>query len=89
MLIYIYIYQYILTILTIFQIFSKLYTELDKVSEYKRLSMKCACKIRIISESMGGKFYPLPACCKGEWGPSKAQRLFAIEVTFYKKQSYN
>ena len=42
--------------------------------------MKCACKIRIVCESMGGKFYPLPACCKGEWGPSKAQRLFDIEV---------
>lgn len=40
--------------------------------------LKCACKFKIVCESLSGKMHPLPNCAAGEWGPKKAQRHFGI-----------
>ncbi|KAH9494726.1 hypothetical protein Btru_017731 [Bulinus truncatus] len=40
--------------------------------------LKCACKFKIICETLLGKMHPLPNCAAGEWGPKKAQRHFGI-----------
>lgn len=40
--------------------------------------LKCACKFKVICETLSGKMHPLPNCAAGEWGPKKAQRHFGI-----------
>lgn len=40
--------------------------------------LKCACKFKIVCESLSGTMHPLPNCAPGEWGPKKAQRHFGI-----------
>lgn len=40
--------------------------------------LKCACKFKIICETLSGKMHPLPNCSPGEWGPKKAQRHFGL-----------
>ncbi|KAK0065116.1 hillarin [Biomphalaria pfeifferi] len=40
--------------------------------------LKCACKFKIVCETLSGKMHPLPNCAAGEWGPKKAQRHFGI-----------
>ncbi|CAG5123160.1 unnamed protein product, partial [Candidula unifasciata] len=40
--------------------------------------LKCACKFKVVCETLSGKMHPLPNCAPGEWGPKKAQRHFGL-----------
>lgn len=40
--------------------------------------LKCACKFKIVCDTLSGKMHPLPNCAAGEWGPKKASRHFGI-----------
>lgn len=46
--------------------------------------LKCACKFRVVCESLSNKMHPLPNCAAGEWGPEKALRHFNLKAITHK-----
>ncbi|XP_013409108.1 hillarin isoform X2 [Lingula anatina] len=40
--------------------------------------LKCACKFRVVCETLTNKMHPLPNCAAGEWGPEKSVRHFNL-----------
>jgi hypothetical protein len=42
------------------------------------MKFKSVCKFKIICEELQTVMVPLPDCASGEWGPTKATRLFGL-----------
>ena len=42
------------------------------------MKFKSVCKFRISCEELQTVMVPLPDCASGEWGPTKATRLFGL-----------
>lgn len=42
------------------------------------MKFKSVCKFKICCEELQTVMVPLPDCASGEWGPTKATRLFGL-----------
>jgi hypothetical protein len=42
------------------------------------MKFKSVCKFKICCEDLQTVMVPLPDCASGEWGPTKATRLFGL-----------
>lgn len=42
------------------------------------MKFKSVCKFKIVCEDLQTVMVPLPNCASGEWGPTKATRLFGL-----------
>lgn len=42
------------------------------------MKFKSVCKFKIVCEDLQTVMVPLPDCASGEWGPTKATRLFGL-----------
>lgn len=42
------------------------------------MKFKSVCKFKIACEELQTVMVPLPDCASGEWGPTKATRLFGL-----------
>ncbi|KAK3091624.1 hypothetical protein FSP39_021331 [Pinctada imbricata] len=52
----------------------------DSVPSISPFRLKCACKFKIVCNSLSGKMHPLPDCASGEWGPKKGSRHFGMKL---------
>lgn len=52
------------------------------------MKFKSVCKFKIVCEELQTVMVPLPDCASGEWGPTKATRLFGLIPITY-QVSYN
>lgn len=52
------------------------------------MKFKSVCKFKICCEDLQTVMVPLPDCASGEWGPTKATRLFGLVPITHQVKSY-